>query len=134
MTGCQTANYALHLASMEGLIKKIGKEISIARIRHEPKLSIEELAEITGFSRQTISSIENGRSVGVSLIVVMTIAKMLKINTSDLIQEEKYDAEMVRETAVAYMAKKPKQEGKKNSEPVGKSASERVPRHHRKSA
>ena len=47
--------------------KKIGKQIQELRKKHE--LSIEDVAEMTGFSRSTITGVENGIDTNTSHLI-----------------------------------------------------------------
>ena len=131
LVGCQNGNYSLHLLLMD-VIGKIGKQIKIARISSDPEISTEKLAEIVGVTRQTINNIEGGRTPGVSFLVILSIAKALGMSLSELVHDNAITANSVSESVVEYISSHPRDSSKKNGESVRKSASERVPGHHKK--
>lgn len=126
--GCQNVKYDL-LFEVMNILKIVGKRIQIARIMRDPKLSAEQLAEMAGVSRQTISSIENGRSKNVSFLVLQAIADALGMQIGDLLSKDYSGMSMVAESSVKY------DDGaaKKKSGPPGEDAKPRL-QHMRKKA
>lgn len=84
IVGCQNDKECLLFGLMD-IMRAIGKQIAIERIKHEPELSAEALAHKAGVSRQTLSAIENGKKPKAALITILSIADALGVKITDLI-------------------------------------------------
>ena len=69
---------------MNNVLIHIGKKIRLLRI--ENNLSQEKLSELTDLDRSYINSIENGKR-NLSILVLIRILDVLKINTSDFFKD-----------------------------------------------
>ena len=62
----------------------------ISQLRKENKITQEELANEVGVTRQTITSIENGKYIA-SLPLAFKIAKFFEMKIEDIFTMEEYD-------------------------------------------
>jgi len=71
-------NYTVNRINAESEVSRLGEKIRA--LREKKKMSQEELAEKSGISRQTISSIESGKSLSVTTSTLEAIAKALGVS------------------------------------------------------
>ena len=116
---------------MKSIETIIGEKIRSIRRSRIPLITIEQLAEMSGLSRQTVGAIEKGKQPKVSYVTLARIAKALKMSLDELTGDVHLLIEQVAEQDKEYGSPK---DTKKNTQFGGKSASERVPRHDRKRA
>ncbi len=80
--------------TMEKLLKEVGKRIKSHR--KEQGMSGEQLADKAGLTTTYVSRVENGLVPGVSLDVIIRIAKALNIPASVLIGESEATQEALK--------------------------------------
>lgn len=108
---CFSVNYPLHFG-MSDFEKCLGEKIRAVRRSKMPEMTIENLAEQAGLSRQTITKIEKGRSPNVALLTIAKIAAALKISVDALVGASSDFSQMAAEQPAKY--KSPENGGKKS--------------------
>jgi transcriptional regulator with XRE-family HTH domain len=81
----------------------IGNRIRQVRRSKLPVMSIEKLAELSGLSRQTITSIEKGKSKKVAISTITAIARALSASLDDLTGDAWKNAAIANEQASEYL-------------------------------
>lgn len=97
--GCPKVKNHLHFGM--GLETQIGDKIRVLRRSKMPIMTIEDLAEKSGLTRQTVSAIENGKLPKVSVVTILKIAKALGVSITELTGE---NSEEVAESFGEYKA------------------------------